>query len=140
MITIITGPQGSGKTQKLIDMANSELDNTKGLIVYIDHSNNHRLAVSSRIRFINTEEFSVDSKEKFSGLLCGLVAGNYDINRLFVDNLVKIIETRDAEAVQYTLNEIEKLCQMNDMQCFLALNSKSLEGLDTEGMNIVTCG
>ncbi|MBR5996087.1 MAG: twitching motility protein PilT [Eubacteriaceae bacterium] len=140
MITIITGPQGSGKTQKLIDMANSELDNTKGLIVYIDHSNNHRLAVNSRIRFINTEEFAVGSKETFSGFLCGLVAGNYDINRLFIDNIVKIIDTTDAEALRYTLNEIEKLCQMNDMQCFLALNSRSLEGLDTEGMEIVTCG
>ena len=36
MINLILGANGSGKTQKLIEMANEELKNTDGLILYVD--------------------------------------------------------------------------------------------------------
>ncbi|NLW70288.1 MAG: ATP-binding protein [Eubacteriaceae bacterium] len=140
MITIISGPSGSGKTQKLIDMANGELSATKGLIVYIDKTNNHRLAVNRQVRFINTTEFDVDNKEKFIGLLCGLIAGNYDINRIYIDNITKIINDEEVGGVAYTVRQIEKLCRMNDMQCYLVLNSEKCVGLDTSEFNVINCG
>ena len=126
MITLIYGPNGSGKTQKLIDHANNELNSTDGLIVYLDRSNNHRLAVSKQIRFINTSEFGVADAGMLYGMLCGLVAGNYDINRIYIDNITKMIGTSDPEAILAMLSRITELCRMNDMQCFVVLNEEDI--------------
>lgn len=122
MINLIYGANGSGKTQKLIDLANAELEKTNGLIVYLDKSDSHRIAISPQIRFINVTEFDVNNADLFIGLLCGLVSGNYDINRIYIDNLHKIIGTTDAEAILDVLGKIRKLCEMNEMSCCVTIN------------------
>ncbi|MBO4359522.1 MAG: hypothetical protein J5822_01460 [Eubacteriaceae bacterium] len=126
MINLIYGSNGSGKTQKLIDHANNELDNTDGLIVYLDRSNNHRLAVSKQIRFINTSEFGVADAGMLYGMLCGLIAGNYDINRIYIDNITKMIGTSESGAILAILSRIKQLCMMNDMQCYVVLNAEDI--------------
>ncbi len=126
MINLIYGANGSGKTQKLIDLANAELEKTNGLIVYLDKSNSHRIAVSPQIRFINVTEFEIDNADLFIGLLCGLVSGNYDINRIYIDNLHKIIGSTDSEDIENILAKIRKLCEMNDMNCYVTINSEDV--------------
>lgn len=137
MITLIYGPNGSGKTQKLIDHANNELEATDGLIVYLDRSNNHRLAVSKQIRFINTSEFGVADAGMLYGMLCGLIAGNYDINRIYIDNITKMIGSSDPEAILGILSRITELCRMNDMQCFVVLNEEDIAEERLAGYSII---
>ena len=64
MINLILGANGSGKTQKLIEMANAELKKTDGLIVYIDRSDNHRREIDVQIRFLNAIEVGIDNRDK----------------------------------------------------------------------------
>lgn len=137
MINIIYGPNGSGKTQKLIDLANAELDNTDGLIVYLDKSNNHRLAVSKQIRFINTTEFSIVNADMFAGMLCGIVSGNYDINRIYIDNIPKIIGSNESGAICAMLGRIDALCKMNDIRCFVVINSEDVAEEDLKEYTIL---
>jgi len=137
MINLIYGPNGSGKTQKLIDHANAELDKTNGLIIYLDRSNNHRLQVSKQIRFINTTEFGVENADMLYGMLCGLVAGNYDINRIYIDNITKMIGSSDKDDIKAMLSCIAKLCSLNDMQCFLILNQEDIEKDALEGYSFM---
>ena len=137
MITLIYGPNGSGKTQKLIDHANNELEATDGLIVYLDRSNNHRLAVSKQIRFINTSEFGVADAGMLYGMLCGLIAGNYDINRIYIDNITKMIGSSDPDAILSILSRIAELCKMNDMQCFVVLNEEDIPDEKLAGYSII---
>lgn len=137
MINLVYGANGSGKTQKLIDLANNEIEKTKGLIVYLDRSNNHRLAVDKRIRFINTNELGVGNTDTFIGLLTGLIAGNYDINRIYIDNLHKIIGSTDSEVITEVLNKIDKLNDLSDIMFFAVINSEDVAEDMLKGYELV---
>ena len=137
MINLISGANGSGKTQRLIDAANTELDNTNGLIVYIDYSNNHRLGIDNRIRFINASEFDIDNADKFAGMLCGVISGNYDINRVFVDNLNKIVNSKDIEVLKSVFREVEKLKLINEVEFTFTFNSEYEKYMDPEDFKFI---
>ncbi len=130
MINFICGPVGSGKTQRLIDLANEELENTNGLVVYVDKSTKHRLAVDNRIRFINAKEFDIDSADSLNAFLCGLIAGNYDINRIFLDNLNIIANINDPSGFVATLDKMEKLSEEHGIKFYITINSPDADTFD----------
>lgn len=126
MMNFICGPTGSGKTQKLITVANKELNNTNGLIVYIDKSDKHRLNIATQIRFINASEFSLGSADKFFGFICGLIAGNYDINRIFVDNIMNIANISDHKQLNKLFSDISAFSSANGVAFYLTLDDTDM--------------
>ena len=138
MVNLICGPNGSGKTQKLIDHANAELQNTNGLIVFIDKYDKHRLSIDKQIRFINAKEFALDNENKFFGFLCGILAGNYDINRIYIDNVKTIANIQDTEGINSILTKIRKLSAMHEVEFYLTLGSEDAQNLDEKELNLQT--
>ena len=53
MIHLIYGAKGSGKTKRIIDMANASIDTTTGDIVFITDTNRYMYDIKYQIRFIN---------------------------------------------------------------------------------------
>ena len=43
MINIICGEKGSGKTKKILDLANERALNSKGTVVFLDKDDYHKL-------------------------------------------------------------------------------------------------
>jgi hypothetical protein len=127
MMNFICGSTGSGKTQKLITVANKELDNTNGLIVYIDKSDKNRLSIDTRIRFINAGEFSIGDIDKFFGFICGLIAGNYDINRIFIDNIMEIANINDHGQLNQLFSDIAAFASDNKVGFYLTINDTDMD-------------
>ncbi len=92
MIQVILGSKGSGKTVKLIDMANAAVEQERGNIIFIDHNNRHIHDLQREIRLVNAAEYSIDSPDTFYGLLCGMLSANFDITLIVVDGFLKIID------------------------------------------------
>jgi len=132
MLKFINGPVGSGKTQKLIDQANNELENTKGLIVYIDKSDKHRFDISSSIRFVDAKSFGVATADELASFVCGLIAGNYDINRIFIDNVDDIAALNDAAAFGLFFDRMSAIANTNDVQITVSVDDEAVAGIDLE--------
>ena len=92
MIQVILGSKGSGKTVKLIDMANKSVEQERGNIIFIDHNNRHMYDLQREVRLVNAAEYAIDSPEAFYGLLCGMLSANFDITLIVVDGFLKIID------------------------------------------------
>jgi len=90
MIKIITGKKGTGKTKVLIDDINEAVKNTNGCIVCIEKGDSLRRSVSYKVRLCDADQFAVNSFDSFYGFVAGLLAGNYDIEEVFVDGILKI--------------------------------------------------
>ena len=90
MNEIILGEQGSGKTKKLVALANQSLETSKGHNIFIDFDNSNMFQVDYRIRFIGVRDYQIQTEEQLVGFISGVVASNYDIERVFIDNLYKI--------------------------------------------------
>lgn len=91
MISIIASGKGTGKTKRIIEMANSDMEKISGNIVYIDDDNRHMYDLKHDVRFVNLEEFPVQSMEEFVGFIYGIIANNYDIQRIYIDGLFNIM-------------------------------------------------
>lgn len=69
MIHVFCGQRGSGKTKKLIDLANDNVQFARGESVYIDDDNRAMLVLNRNIRFISTDDFKLKDYESFYGFL-----------------------------------------------------------------------
>ena len=91
MIHVIYGKKGSGKSKKLLDMANAEVEKAAGNIVYLDDNNRCMYDLKHQIRFINTSDYSIDNTDKLYGFVCGILSRDFDISTVYIDGLKKIV-------------------------------------------------
>lgn len=91
MIQVFCNKRGSGKTKRLIDLANSQLIGAKGDSVYIDDDSKYCRQVDRKIRFISTEDFGIMDCDSFYGLICGIISENYDVENIYIDGILNIV-------------------------------------------------
>ena len=106
MIKLIVGKKGTGKTKQLIDMMNDSVAKVNGNIVCIEEGMESTFNVNSNIRLIDIDEYKIDSDDRFYGFFAGVLAGNYDIEQVYIDGLMRI-GAKD-------LDEIGKLLELID--------------------------
>lgn len=92
MIQIIYGKKGSGKTKRILDMANHAVEEQHGDVVFVDDDNRYMFDLRHEVRFVNAGEFSLRSPDMLYGFLCGMLAQNFDIKIIFIDAFLKLIK------------------------------------------------
>ena len=108
MIQIIFGKKGSGKTKRILDMANASVKEAKGNVLFVDDDKSYTLSLKPQIRFIDASEYDVKGNELFYGFLAGILAGNYDISVIYVDAFLKLVKAEPAELEGF-FAKLEKL-------------------------------
>jgi KaiC/GvpD/RAD55 family RecA-like ATPase len=94
MITIIYGAKGTGKTKKIIDIANENVHTQKGDFVFLSSTSRYRMEISSKIRFVDVMDIGITTKDGLLGFIKGLVNGNYDIETIYIDGVYKMMRTQ----------------------------------------------
>ena len=116
MIKLLIGKKGTGKTKQLIDNINDAVHTEKGHIVFVNNGTRHVFDLSSKVRLIDTSEYSIKKYNTFYGFLCGIMAQDYDISYIFVDGINKIITEDDIlknEELFLNLNAISEQHNVN---------------------------
>lgn len=108
MVKFLIGAKGSGKTKKMLDMANEMGKNSNGSVVYIDRDRNHIYDLDKSIRFIETSDFQLDNLKSFYGFLCGVISQNFDIEKVFIDGQ-KIITNAQDSCLEEFIGNLKKL-------------------------------
>lgn len=108
MVKFILGEKGVGKTKWLIENANNDLKQGNNNIVFIDVDDNHIFTLDYNVRLINAVEFNVLDIESFYGFLCGIIAMNYDVEKVYVDGIYKIMNIGKNE-LQFLLDRLGKI-------------------------------
>lgn len=122
MIHVFCGQRGSGKTKKLIDLANDNVQFARGESVYIDDDNRAMLVLNRNIRFISTDDFKLKDYESFYGFLCGLISENYDIEYIYIDELSNIVRGKDLYSANSLFEKINELSRRYEVKFFINLN------------------
>ena len=110
VIQVIFGKKGSGKTKRILDMANESAKEEKGNVLFIDDDRKYTLSLKPQVRFIDASEYNVKGEVAFYGFLAGILAGNYDISVIFVDAFLKLAQV-DAAGAEELFGKIEKLAE-----------------------------
>ena len=90
MVTLIIGKKGSGKTKKLIQLANEAVAKSQGNVVVIEKGAKLTYDVTHKARLIDTDVYGISGYNMLLGFISGICAGNYDVTDIFVDSTFKI--------------------------------------------------
>jgi len=90
LIKLIMGIKGTGKTKQLAQLVNEAASDEKNGVVCIEHGPNMMFEVNYRARLVDATAYDIHKGTFLKGFISGLVAGNYDITHIFIDNLMKI--------------------------------------------------
>ena len=126
MIQVFCNKRGSGKTKRLIELANTDLARAKGDSVYIDNDLKYIRQIDRRIRFVATKEFEIEDYEGFYGLLCGIISENYDIENIYIDG-VFTIETSSIKESAYWFKKIYKLSSKFKINVYMNVDYEKKE-------------
>lgn len=124
MVHLVCGHNGTGKTRRMIEMANKKTDSIHGKMVFLEANNKHIFDLDYRIRYINTKEYGLTNDEQFQGFVCGLIATDYDIEEVYIDGLYKIAQT-GKEKVETVVKRLEFLSQKFDVKFIMSVNYDS---------------
>ena len=108
MISLLIGKKGTGKTKKLIELANKAVKESKGCVVVIEKGQKLTYDIDHDARLINVDEYSVGCGASLCGFISGILAANYDVTDIFVDSTLKIIAAEDLEKLVQTLAPVAK--------------------------------
>lgn len=124
MVYLIIGKKGTGKTKKLVKLAQDALHSATGHVVFIDDDKRCMSELNYKIRFINTKEFELCSADELFGFVSGMIAGNYDTQKIFIDGLYKITDLTDS-TIDGFLTKLNKLCSKNDIDIYISVSTTS---------------
>ena len=118
MLKLMIGVKGTGKTKTLIEKVNAASAASHGDVVCIEKGTGLRFDIKSKVRLINTEEYLVNDADALYGFVAGILASNYDVTDLFVDNTLKICGG-NIPAFEAMLDNLAALLAKHDVNVFL---------------------
>ena len=132
MIQLIVGHKGSGKTKAMVEMANKAVKESKGYVVVIEKDVRLTYEISSAARLVYSDEYAIAGYDAVYGFITGLLAGNYDITRVFIDGLYKIIGGKDAAKAEEFLTALDAFSSKHSVNFTVSLSEEPESA--TEGM------
>ena len=121
MIEIICGEKGTGKTKRIISLANDVSDKAKGSMVFIDDDNSYMYDLGYSIRFINVTDYALNDPDMFLGFLCGLCASDFDLEYVFVDRFENVIKA-DLGELEGFFRQLDKLADQHGLHIVLSVS------------------
>ena len=112
MVELLIGKKGTGKTKTLIEHVNNAAAVAKGNVVFISKDSSRSMYdIKSKVRMVETKEFSIDSYNEFLGFICGIISRDFDITNIVIDGIFKIVGTDSLDGFETFLEKLEELSQ-----------------------------
>ena len=125
MIKFITGAKGTGKTKIIIDMANDNVATAKGDIVFVTDTDRYMYSLRYQVRVVNAKQLKKGdnpvSEEALIGFIKGLLAGNHDIETLYIDGAHRMLGKTVHEMKDF-FDDIREVAKDTDTQFVITVS------------------
>ncbi len=108
MIKLIYGSKGTGKTKQLIQAANANAREAKGLSVFVTDTKRYMYDLERGVRFIDVNDWAIAGEDALCGFIKGVAACNGDNEYIYIDGLVRIAgkPLEELAGIFYMLDKI----------------------------------
>ena len=123
MIQVIAGHKGSGKTKRLIDIANDAFKSEYGTVAFIDDDKRYMYDLRHEIRFVDASENEIVkgcTSDVFFGFLSGMLVMNYDLSLVCIDAFLKLVKKTDLNDMQDFFARLSALSESS--KCNFVIN------------------
>lgn len=127
MVNLFTGPKGSGKTQKMMDLANEQVKACKGNLVFLKNSHRDTRNVGFSIRVVCMDDYpAITNIDGYIGFLYGMYSANHDLECVFIDGIMKHAEF-SMENIPGFVARLKQLSAECGVDFYVSLSAKQEE-------------
>lgn len=138
MVNLITGPKGTGKTQQMIELANEKVKHLTETS-YLQKSHRNTTTLDFGVRAICMEDYpDILTMDEFVGFLYGMVAGNHDIDTIFIDSVLKQADI-SLNNISAFMTSLSKISAENTLDFFISVGAEkeSIPDIDSDNYNVL---
>ena len=121
MIQVIYGKKGSGKTKKILDLATTLAAQVKGNTVFIDDDQRYMYDLKYQVRFVNAGEYNIEDPKMFLGFLIGMMAKDFDLELLFVDGFLRIVNAQLKDLADF-FAQLSKASEQHNVRVIMSVS------------------
>ena len=127
MVHVLAGQKGSGKTQIMMDLANKELKNVQGNVVFIKNNHRDTRNVDFAIRVICMDDYpAITNIDGYIGFLYGIYSANHDTECVFIDGLMKHAEIT-LDTMPTFLNKLQQISVDTGIEFYVSISAERKE-------------
>ncbi len=124
MVNLLTGQKGSGKTQIMIEAANSKAKECDGNVVFIKNSHNDTYSLSFDIRAICMADYpSIRNIDEYTGFLYGLISANSDIQVIFIDGILKHADISEDNIPRF-IDRLDNISKKHNVEFYISISAE----------------
>lgn len=136
MVKLLVGNKGTGKTKKMIELANTAIEEAKGSIIFINKNARLIYDLDYKIRVICMEDFQhITNEDEYMGFLFGIISSDNDIETIFLDG---VLQHRDVEIKDLPsfINKLKVIANDYDIEMVMSVSAELEEmiGVDFDGI------
>lgn len=122
MVKLFVGTKGSGKTKRMIDMANDSNSNGDGSVVFINKDSRLMYNLHYNIRFVSLEEYDIEDAATYIGFIFGILSSDHDIETIYIDSLLKHANINMKDVPDF-LEKLSKIGEKRNVELKVSLSS-----------------
>jgi len=139
MVKLLIGHKGTGKTKQMIDLANDQIQDSKGSIIFINKNSRLMYDLKYRIRVVCMEEYEhVTNSDEYIGFLYGIISSDHDIETIYIDSILKHADFSLGDLPEFLtrLQDISKNYGM-DFVVSLSAEKEEMVGVDFTDLEVL---
>lgn len=139
MVNLLAGPKGSGKTQQMIELANAQVKECNGNVVFIKKTHRDTSSVSFDIRTVCMDDFpAITNTDGYIGFLYGMKSENNDIEAVYIDGILKHADIT-MDNMPCFINKLKKVSEDCNVDFFVSISgtAEDLKGCDLTGCALI---
>jgi thymidine kinase len=139
MVELVIGTKGTGKTKKMIEMANERQERSTGSVVFINKNNRLMYDLEHSIRVVSMEDYEhITNSDEYIGFIYGIISSNHDIEVVFIDSILKQADV-SVEDIPEFLNRLRAISEEYKTEFVVSLSSdkNDLKNMDFSKFKIL---
>jgi KaiC/GvpD/RAD55 family RecA-like ATPase len=127
MVKLIVGQKGTGKTKRMIALANERVEKSDGNVIFINK--NHRLMYDLKytIRVVCMEDYEeITNSDEYIGFIFGIISSDHDIEVIFIDSILKHADVSKEDIPEF-LDRLTKISEQYEIEFIVSLSAQPEE-------------
>ena len=127
MVKLLIGHKGTGKTKQMIDLANEQIQDSKGSVIFINKNSRLMYDLKYRIRVVCMEEYEhVTYSDENIGFQYGIISSDHDIETINIDSILKHADFSLGDLPEF-LTRLQDISKNYGMDFVVSLSAEKEE-------------
>ncbi|MDR2355700.1 MAG: hypothetical protein LBE16_05850 [Clostridiales Family XIII bacterium] len=122
MVKLIVGPKGTGKTKRMIALANDRAEESNGSVIFINKNQRLMYDLKYKIRVVCMDDYEeITNSDTYIGFIFGIISSDHDIEAVFIDSILKHADVGKEDIPEF-LDRLAKISEKYEIEVIVSLS------------------